>query len=42
MTMDISNQNKLSEFHEELKRLEIEIIRPDINECFAWHQSCGL
>ena len=35
MTMDISNQNKLSEFHEELKRLNIEIVRPDINECFA-------
>ncbi len=35
MTMDISNQNKLSEFYEELKRLNIEIIRPDINECFA-------
>ena len=34
MTMDISNQNKLSEFYEELKRLNIEIIRPDINECF--------
>ena len=25
MTMDISNQNKLSEFYEELKRLNIEI-----------------
>jgi DNA polymerase-3 subunit alpha len=35
MTMDISNQNKLSEFYEELKRLNINIIRPDINECFA-------
>ena len=35
MTMDISNQNKLSEFHEELKRLDIDIIRPNINECFA-------
>ncbi len=35
MTMDISNQNKLSEFYEELKRLDIEIKRPDINECFA-------
>ena len=35
MTMDISNQNKLSEFYEELKRLKVEIIRPDINECFA-------
>jgi DNA polymerase-3 subunit alpha len=35
MTMDISNQNKLSEFYEELKRLNIKISRPDINECFA-------
>ena len=35
MTMDISNQNKLGEFYEELKRLNIKIIRPDINECFA-------
>ena len=35
MTMDISNQNKLSEFYEELKRLKIEVIRPDINECFS-------
>ena len=35
MTMDISNQNKLSEFYEELKRLNIDIIRPNINECFA-------
>jgi len=35
MTMDISNQNKLGEFYEELKRLNIEVIRPDINECYA-------
>ena len=35
MTMDISNQNKLSEFYEELKRLNIDIVRPDINECYA-------
>ena len=35
MTMDISNQNKLGEFYEELKRLNIEIIRPDINDCYA-------
>jgi DNA polymerase III subunit alpha len=35
MTMDISNQNKLSEFHEELKRINITIVRPDINKCFA-------
>jgi DNA polymerase III subunit alpha len=35
MTMDISNQNKLSEFYEELKRLNIEVKRPDINQCYA-------
>ena len=35
MTMDISNQNKLSEFYDELKRLNVEVVRPDINECFA-------
>ena len=35
MTMDISNQNKLSEFYEELKRLNIRIQRPDINKCYA-------
>ncbi|MDB9825915.1 DNA polymerase III subunit alpha [Candidatus Pelagibacter sp.] len=35
MTMDLSNQNKLSEFHEELKRININVIRPDINQCFA-------
>ncbi|MDA9650735.1 DNA polymerase III subunit alpha [Candidatus Pelagibacter sp.] len=35
MTMDISNQNKLSEFYEELKRLNVKVTRPDINECYA-------
>ncbi len=35
MTMDISNQNKLGEYYEELKRLNVDIIRPDINQCFA-------
>ena len=35
MTMDISNQNKLSEFYEELKRLNVKVVRPDINQCFA-------
>ncbi|MDC1146316.1 DNA polymerase III subunit alpha [Candidatus Pelagibacter sp.] len=35
MTMDISNQNKLSEFHEELKRININVVRPDINKCFS-------
>ncbi len=34
MTMDISNQNKLNEFYEELRRLNIEVVRPDINECY--------
>tara|TARA_B100000470_G_C19747824_1_gene372299 strand:- start:132 stop:1202 length:1071 start_codon:yes stop_codon:yes gene_type:complete len=33
--MDISNQNKLSEFYEELKRVNVDIVRPDINECYA-------
>ncbi len=41
MSMDISNQNKLSEFYEELKRLNIKIIRPDINECFADFRAIG-
>ena len=35
MTMDISNQNKLSEFYEELNRLNTTVVRPNINECFA-------
>jgi len=35
MTMDLSNQNKLSEFHEELKRININVVRPNINRCFA-------
>ena len=41
MNMDISNQNKLSEYYEELKRLDIEIIRPDINECSADFRESG-
>ena len=41
MTMDISNQNKLSEFYEELKRLNIKIVRPDINECYADFRTDG-
>jgi len=31
----LCNQNKLSEFYEELKRLDIKIQRPCINNCFA-------
>ena len=35
MSMELSNQKKLSEFYEELRRLKINIFRPDINKCFA-------
>ena len=35
MSMELSNQFKLSEFYEELKRLNIKIQRPNINKCFA-------
>ena len=41
MSMELSNQKKLSEFYEELKRLNIEIIRPDINKCFSDFTSNG-
>ena len=33
MSMEMSNQKKLGEFYEELKRLNINIISPDINLC---------
>ena len=35
MSMELSNQKKLSEFCEEIKRLKIDIVRPNINECCA-------
>ncbi len=35
MSMELSSQNKLSEFYEELRRINTNIIRPDINRCFA-------
>ncbi len=35
MSMELSNQKKLSEFYEELKRMNINIVRPDINKCYA-------
>ena len=35
MSNELSNTEKLSEFFEELKRLEIKIQRPCINQCFA-------
>ena len=41
MSMELSNQKKLSEFYEELKRLNIKIIRPDINKSFADFYSDG-
>ncbi len=41
MSMELSNQKKLSEFYEELKRLNIEIVRPDINKCYADFSSDG-
>ena len=41
MSMELSNQKKLSEFYEELKSININIIRPDINECSADFTSNG-
>ena len=41
MSMELSNQKKLSEFHEELKRLNITIIRPNINLCNSDFYSDG-
>ncbi len=35
MSTETSNTDKLREFVEELKRLNIDIVRPNINECFA-------
>ena len=35
MSMELSNQKKLSEFYEELKRLKIKVIRPNINKSHA-------
>ncbi|MFL2886772.1 MAG: DNA polymerase III subunit alpha [Candidatus Pelagibacter sp.] len=41
MSMELSNQSKLSEFYEELKRLNINVVRPDINVCNAHFSSNG-
>ena len=35
MTTELTNTSKLREFVEELKRLNVEIVRPSINKCFA-------
>ena len=41
MNMELSNQKKLSEFYEELKRLKIQVIRPDINTSYEDFYSDG-
>jgi len=41
MSMELSNQKKLSEFYEELKRLKIKVIRPNINKSNADFSSDG-
>ncbi len=41
MSMELSNQKKLSEFFEELVRLKVNIVRPNINKCFADFNSNG-
>jgi DNA polymerase-3 subunit alpha len=35
MTTELTNTGKLREFVEELKRLDIEVVRPSINKCYA-------
>ena len=35
MSTELTNTSKLREFVEELKRLEVEIVRPCINQCYA-------
>ena len=42
MSIELSNQKKLNEFYEELKRLNIKIIRPDINQSFSDFSSDGV
>ncbi len=35
MSTETTNTNKLREFVDELKRLKVNVVRPDINECFT-------
>ncbi len=35
MSTETTNTNKLREFVDELKRLKVNVVRPDINQCFA-------
>ena len=39
MSTELTNTSKLREFVEELKRLNIKIVRPSINKCFAEFKS---
>ena len=35
MSTELTNTSKLREFVDELKRLKVEVIRPNINDCYA-------
>ena len=35
MSTETTNTNKLREFVDELKRLKVNVVRPDINECYT-------
>ena len=35
MSTEMTNTNKLREFVDELKRLKVKVVRPEINDCFA-------
>ena len=39
MSTELTNTNKLREFVEELKRLNVQVVRPNINECYAEFKS---
>ena len=39
MSTELTNTSKLREFVEELKRLNIEIVKPSINKCFTEFKS---
>ena len=35
MSTELTNTSKLREFVDELKRLKVKVVRPNINDCFA-------
>ena len=35
MSTELTNTSKLREFVEELKRLNVQVVRPNINKCYA-------